>query len=138
MNTRFTKSPISGLRYVEDIDTGERVGTICASKFGGVKWTTDGSFGFAKDGADALDEMKQSILETRQCRAIDAARVAEIEALPEPLRTLRIERDAAYARREIERNRIIQRDDELARTERAYRDAEMAYAAAERQMAEAA
>ena len=134
----ITKSPIKGLRYVEDMDTGERVGTICASAYGGVKWTTEMSFGLARDDADALNEMKQSILEHRQCRAIDAARSAEVNALPEPLRTLRIERDAAFDRREIERTRVMRREDDLVCAERAYRNAEMAYAAAERRLVEAA
>ena len=102
------------------------------------KWEAAGSYGFAATRGDCLAAVAKLIPEWREWQAADAAREAEIDAMPEPLRALRLALDDAKLRLEIERNRTVLRDDRLSAAEEAVAAATMAFDAAERAIAEAA
>lgn len=124
------------VRYVET-PAGERVGWIRQSG-PDLEWWSGSSGGWAKDEAAALAAIEEAVLRHRRLAAIDRARIAEVESLPEPLRTLRIERDRAAMRLELERTRNVRNEGDLRRAEQALAAAELAYAAAETKLAEAA
>ena len=124
-------------KNVEDADTGEIVGSFIMLD-GVWRWNTDSSFGWAKDEAEMLEQMKPSILRQREWRAEDAAYKAEVAALPPALRDLRNELDAALRTLDRERARTVHRPDDLRRAEQRVADLDLRYAAAEARMAEAA
>lgn len=135
VSATFGRTP--AVRWVEDEDTGERVGWV--RQIGtGWEWRAGNEEGYGRSIDDCLARMEKAILRQRKYAAIDAAHRAEIAALPEPLRTLRQRVDAAKVQVEIEEARGFRRDDDYAAAERVYADAVMEYEAAERQMAEAA
>ena len=119
------------VKWVEDADTGERVGWIRPCKFG-VEWSSYHLRGTEQTEAECLEAMKVAVIEHRGFEAADAAYVAEVMALPEPARTARRNRDKAAVRVEIERQRnVIRRDDlEMAEARLLVAEAELADAMA--------
>lgn len=127
----------SAVRWVEDQDTGDRVGWI--RQTGTMwEWCAGTEEGYGRDQADCLVRMESAVLRQRKYAEIDEARRAELAALPEPLRTLRQRVDAAAVQVAIEDARTVLRINDKAAAQRAYDAAVMEYEAAERQMAEAA
>lgn len=126
------------MRNVKDPATNEWIGYVVRTRRGDFKWVCAGNYGYAATEADCERDMQPAIRELHASRAVDAARAAEIDALPEPLRSLRLDRDAARYRLDLERARTVLRPDVLSVAEERYRAAELAYSAAECAMAEAA
>jgi hypothetical protein len=124
-------------KKVRDENSGQIVGSI---RMIGTGWEyrTPSKDGFALTQAEALAEMEAAILQARADDAAWAARKSEVLALPEPLRTLRIELDAAAINLEIERQRHVPRPDDIKLAEQRLTDATMAFDAFERGLAEAA
>ena len=104
----------------------------------GWEYRTPTKDGFANTEADALDAIEKATLQSRADDASWAARCAEIQSLPEPLRTLRIELEAAAINLECERRRTVARPDDIKLAEQRLHLATMNHDAAERHMAEAA
>lgn len=104
------------VKWVEDADTGERVGWIRPCKFG-IEWSSYHLRGCEQTEAECLEAMKVAVVEHRGFEAADAAYVEEVMALPEPARTARRKRDRAAVRVEIERQRNVIRPDDLEMAE---------------------
>lgn len=132
--TYGTTKPV---RWVEDQDTGERVGWV-REIADGWEWRSGNEEGYGRLIDDCLARIESAVLRQRKFAEIDAARRAEIAALPEPLRTLRQRVDAAAVQVAIEEARTVLRINDKAAAQRAYDAAVMEYEAAERRMAEAA
>ena len=129
--------PAGRFKKVRDEDTGEIVGSI--RQLGkGWEYRTPSKDGFGNTKAEALDAIEKATLQARADDASWAARCAEIQSLPEPLRTLRIELEAAAINLECERRRIVARPDDIKLAEQRLHLATMNFDAAERHMAEAA
>lgn len=125
------------VRWVEDEDTGERVGWV--RQLGdGWEWRAGSEDGYGRSIDDCLARIEKAVLRQRKYAEIDAARHAELAALPEPLRTLRQRVDAAAVQVAIEDARTVLRINDKAAAQRAYDAAVMEYEAAERAIAEAA
>lgn len=116
-------------KRVIDEDTGETVGQIVPSSICGLKWITSSSWGYAETVAECLTDMAPAVLREREWQAEHDAMVAEIDALPEPLRSLRWSLEEARTRCERERQRNVIRPADLARREIELEQAEAAYAA---------
>ncbi|MDF1599682.1 hypothetical protein PZ895_07820 [Mesorhizobium sp. YIM 152430] len=125
------------VRWVEDEDTGERVGWVRVHG-DGWEWRAGSEEGYGRSIDDCLARIESAVLRQRKYAEIDARRAAELAALPQPLRDLRMIRDTAKTQLAIEEARTVRRPDDLAVAQRAYDAAVMEYEVAERQMAEAA
>lgn len=125
------------VRWVEDEDTGERVGWV--RQMGtGWEWKAGTEDGYGRSIDDCLAQIEKSVLRARRYAAEDAAIRAEVDALPEPLRTLRRRVNATAAQIAVEESRNVLRINDKAAAVEAHRLAVMEYEAAERMMAEAA
>lgn len=124
-------------KLVADEDTGEIVGWIREEKPGGWwQWHA------ACDATRSVRTREQAVQRIGEAIADDRRRQEyidrELAGLPKPLQALRLTIEDAKWRHEVERQRNVRRPADYARTERELRQAELAYAAAERALAEAA
>lgn len=114
----------AAVKRVIDEDTGDRVGWMRPC-FGEIEWSAFDYQGFAATEAEALAEIEAAVLQHRAHEAADAAYVVEVMSLPEPARTARRNRDKAFVAAEIERNRVVINQHDLAHAESALADAEV-------------
>jgi hypothetical protein len=139
VSATFGNTP--AVRWAEEFDEtigwAKRVGWI--RQTGTMwEWRAGNEEGYGRDEADCLARIESAVLRQRKFAEIDATRAAELAALPQPLRDLRLIRDTAKTQLAIEEARTVRRPDDFATAQRAYDAAVMEYEAAERRMAEAA
>lgn len=103
------------VKFVEDADTGERVGWISeGERF--VEWRVGHAGGTVPTPEAALERIRDEVLAHRRMAAENAAYDRAIAAMPADLRELYVEMANAAVALEIERMRnVIRVEDEKAR-----------------------
>ncbi|WP_164743122.1 hypothetical protein, partial [Mesorhizobium sp. Z1-4] len=92
-NTLSCASRPTRSKRVIDEDSGKQVGAILFTTLSDnrgemIEWSTPHNGGFAVDEADALAKIERAILARSAEEAFEAAYRAEVDALPEPIRSL--------------------------------------------------
>lgn len=105
-------------------------------------WSAMGSYNYASTEEDAVEQIRKRavkfVAERRAEEAEDRARAAELAALPSPLREIRVALLDAKDQLEIAKMRNVRRDEEVSHWACCVAKLETDFAAAERQMGEAA